>query len=132
MLNRLGITIDCRAEELEELVTFWAAALGYDRLLPDYLVDPEGVGPRLAFQIVHEAKTSKLRWHLDLYVDSLDALQPRVDELVQLGATVLTRIDETSEGYTDIFVALLDPRGNEFCVCAPHTRVDDGTELEPR
>jgi hypothetical protein len=131
-MNRLGMTIDCGADEFEELVAFWSAALGYTRLLPDYLVDPDGVGPRLAFQIVDEPKNSKLRWHLDLYVDSLDALRPRVDELVQLGATEVRRFDETGSGYTDTFIALLDPLGNEFCVCAPHTRLDDGTELEPR
>ena len=87
-MARLGITIDCSsAEEVEELAAFWAAALGYTRLLPDYLADPEGIGPRLAFQIVPDPTVGKLRWHLDLYVDHLDEMDTRVAELVKLGAT---------------------------------------------
>ena len=130
-MARVGITIDCRSEqEVEDLAAFWAAALGYTRLLPDYLADPEGVGPRLAFQIVPDPTPGKLRWHLDLYVDHLDAMQSRVAELVKLGATEVARFDEVSCGYTDIFTAMLDPLGNEFCVCAPHTSVEDGLGLE--
>jgi hypothetical protein len=131
-MDRIAITVDCSSdEEMEELAAFWAAALGYKRVLPDYLVDPEGVRPRFAFQVVPEAKVGKLRWHLDLYVDHLDEMEPRVAQLVKLGATEVLRVDEITSGYTNIFIAMLDPRGNEFCVCAPHTRVKGGAELEP-
>ena len=129
-MTTIAITVDCGADELDVLAEFWTAALGYQRILPDYLVDPEGVRPRIALEVVPEPKTVKNRWHLDIYVDSLDALRPKVDALVGLGATVVRHFEEESNGYTDVFTAMLDPRGNEFCVCAPHVRVDNGQPLD--
>ena len=75
-MTTIAITVDCGADELDVLAEFWTAALGYQRILPDYLVDPEGVRPRIALEVVPEPKTVKNRWHLDIYVDSLDALRP--------------------------------------------------------
>lgn len=126
----VAITFDCGAGELDVLAEFWSAALGYTRVLPGYLIDPGGVRPRLSIEVVPEPKTVKNRWHLDLYVDDLDALQPRVDELIELGATVVRHFDEVTSGYMNVFTAMHDPRGNEFCVCAPHVRVDDDQPLE--
>src|SRR3954453_8766414 len=126
----MAVTIDCAADDVEAAAAFWAAALEYDRVLPGYLVDPAGVQPRLSFEVVPEPKSVKNRWHLDLYVDHLDALQAKVDELVALGATEGPHFDEPAHGYTDVFTTMLDPVGNEFCVCAPHVRVEDGASLE--
>jgi hypothetical protein len=122
-MDTLGITIDCGAGELDALAEFWVAALGYESVLPGYLVDPQGVRPRLALVVVPEPKTVKNRWHLDLYVESLEALEPRVRELVALGAKEVHHIDEVTEGFTNVFTTLVDPCGNEFCVCAPHVRL---------
>ena len=122
-METLGITVDCGAEEMDLLAAFWASALGYTRVLPDYLIDPEGVRPRLVFQIVPEPKTTKNRWHLDLYVESLEALAPKVGLLTRLGATELHHVDTVTYGYTNVFTAMTDPMGNEFCICAPHVRV---------
>ena len=126
----MAVTVDCGAGEVETVASFWAAALGYRQVLPGYLVDPDGLRPRLSFEVVPERKTVKNRWHLDLYVDDLDALQAKVDELVRLGATEGRHFDEPVHGYTDVFTTMLDPVGNEFCVCAPHVRVDSGEALE--
>jgi hypothetical protein len=125
----IAITVDCGAEEVAALSVFWTAALGYEALMPDYLVDPGGVRPRLVFNVVPEPKSVKNRWHLDLYVDRLEDLDAKVAELVRLGATELHHVDEVVYGYSDVFTAMLDPCGNEFCVCAPHLRVADGTPL---
>jgi Glyoxalase-like domain len=130
VMSTIAITVDCGADELDVLAEFWTAALGYDQMLPGYLVDPDGVCPRIALEVVPEPKTVKNRWHLDVYVDNLEALQPKVDALVWLGTNVVRRVDEVSNGYTDVFTAMLDPCGNEFCVCAPHVRVGDGATLE--
>jgi hypothetical protein len=122
-MDTMGITIDCGADELDALSEFWVAALGYESVLPGYLVDPQGVRPRLALVEVPEPKTVKNRWHLDLYVESLAALEPRVRELVALGAKEVHHIDEVTQGFTNVFTTLVDPCGNEFCVCAPHVRL---------
>jgi hypothetical protein len=90
----MQLVIDCA--EPQELVKFWAPALGYvpepaptghatwreywasigvpdDELgdageLPESIVDPAGHGPRIWFQEVPEVKTIKNRLHLDLKI----------------------------------------------------------------
>ena len=52
--------------------------------------------------------------HLDLYSDEVDA---EVERLQALGATWVRREDDPE----DTYVVLLDPEGNEFCVCAVET-----------
>jgi len=126
---RVAVTLDCAAGDVPALSAFWSAALGYRALMPDYLVDPAGVEPRLVFNVVPEPKTVKNRCHLDLYVDRLEDLDGKVAELVGLGAIELHHVDEVVYGFTDVFTAMRDPCGNEFCVCAPHLRVDDGKPL---
>jgi hypothetical protein len=88
MATRMQVTIDCA--DPGRLARFWATALGYrleeppdgfarwqeywvSRGLPpeevedgyDSIVDPDGVGPRVWFQPVPEAKVVKNRVHLD-------------------------------------------------------------------
>jgi hypothetical protein len=82
------------------------------------------VKPRIVFQVVPEPKAAKNRWHLDLYVEHLDQLQPEVDRMAKLGATTLREVDEIVLGFTNTFTAMLDPGGNEFCVCTPHVPAD--------
>ena len=124
MTDTIAITVDCSADDFEKVAAFWAAALGYERVLPGYLIDPAGERPRLAFEIVPEPKVVKNRWHVDLYVEKLEALEPRVRQLVELGAVELYHLDEVTQGFTNVFAAMRDPAGNEFCVCAPHIPVD--------
>lgn len=124
-METIGITVDCSADDYDAVAEFWAAALGYERVLPGYLVDPIGIRPRMSFEIVAEPKVVKNRWHMDVYVESLEALEPRVCELVALGATVVHHIDEVIYGHTNVFTTMVDPAGNEFCLCAPHIRLRD-------
>ena len=137
------ITFDCA--DPGALGEFWAAALGYERQPPpdgfsswpealtawgvpeedfnkaNAIVDPSGVGPRIFFQRVPEAKAGKNRLHLDVPASDgvgtpveqkLAQCQTRADELVALGATVLGRVREMGSGW----IVLQDPEGNEFCV----------------
>jgi hypothetical protein len=120
MVDSVGVTVDCGGEAVDLLADFWSAALGYEKLLPFLLVDPAAVRPRIVFQVVPEAKTTNNRWHLDLYVERLDGLEPEVERLVALGATTVREVDEVVLGFSNTFTAMLDPDGNEFCVCAPH------------
>ena len=112
----LQLTIDCADPQL--LVPFWAAALHYvvepppegfpswndywrhigvpDDELPtdtdasDSIIDPNGLGPRVWFQVVPEPKSAKK------------------------GATRV-RVNST-DGLDHYGVVLQDPEGNEFCV----------------
>ena len=89
-------------------------AMGIDRSDPNRafaIVDPDGLGPRLFFLKVPEAKTAKNRMHLDVHTEP-DRLRARADELVALGATYVAEYDEP-EGH---WITLLDPEGNEFCL----------------
>jgi hypothetical protein len=88
-----------------------------------YLVDPDGVGPRLFFQEVPEGKVVKNRIHLDLQVGGgravpLATRRQRVDaeaeRLGGAGATKLRVFDEP--GVDHYFVVMQDPEGNEFCL----------------
>lgn len=89
-------------------------AFGVDRSDPDRafaIVDPEGVGPRVFFLKVAEAKTAKNRVHLDVRMGDQDR-RARADDLVALGATLVGEFDEP-EGR---WITLLDPEGNELCL----------------
>jgi hypothetical protein len=121
-LGRLAdIVFDCR--RAAPLARFWASVLdGYvvspyddaeiQRLAAmgrtpetDPTVMVEGPGPRLCFQEVDEAKTTKNRVHLDI---SVADRQAEVERLLALGAMV----HHDAEKWT----TMLDPEGNEFCL----------------
>ncbi|MFH8453590.1 VOC family protein [Streptomyces fungicidicus] len=70
-----------------------------------------GLGRRLLFQRVPEAKTAKNRLHLDLHpgAGSREEEQARLEGL---GARVLRRVEEPSGSW----LVMADPEGNEFCL----------------
>jgi hypothetical protein len=137
------VAIDCA--DPAKLSEFWAFALGY-RLpdppgdfatWPDFLraqgvpesefnsasaiEDPDGVGPRIYFQRVPEAKAGKNRLHLDVNAgggrgtpeaERVKRVDEVVAELVEHGATLVEERARMGERW----VVMLDPEGNEFCV----------------
>ncbi|MFF1439623.1 VOC family protein [Streptomyces sp. NPDC058295] len=81
---------------------------------PDDPFDAEsgtGLGRRLLFQRVPEAKTVKNRLHLDLHPGA-ELRATEVERLTALGASVLREVKEPSGQW----VVMADPEGNEFCV----------------
>ncbi|CAM5513273.1 VOC family protein [Streptomyces afghaniensis] len=70
-----------------------------------------GLGRRLLFQRVPEAKTVKNRLHLDLHPGE-GRREEEVARLEGLGARVLRRVAEQGGEW----VVMADPEGNEFCV----------------
>lgn len=70
-----------------------------------------GLGRRLLFQRVPEAKTAKNRLHLDLHPGD-GRREGEVERLTALGASVLREVKEPSGSW----VVMADPEGNEFCV----------------
>jgi hypothetical protein len=139
MTTSLQIAVDCAHPH--DLARFWAAAVGYeveqhDEMIRNLLAagvatdddvteidgrlawktaaacrDPEGVRPRLLFQVVPEVKAVKNRVHLDLHVGE-EARDAEAQRLIGLGASKLW---EGSQG-PQIWVTMADPEGNEFCV----------------
>jgi predicted enzyme related to lactoylglutathione lyase len=110
------INVDCH--DLDAMVAFYTAALGYepfgsagDRYRS--IVAPDGNGPKLVFQQVPEPKLAKNRVHLDLIVG--DAIDAEVERFLALGARRLegAEFDE----YGSRWIVLADPEGNELCLC---------------
>jgi len=150
MSTRFQVTIDCARPEV--LTRFWASALGYrvedhprasrrGRTIgaalacprtssapgdnADSLVDPDGVGPRIWFQVVPEGKVVKNRVHLDLDVGGgrdvpLATRKGRVlaetARLEAAGATRAARVGAPEQAVDHFGMSMLDPEGNEFCV----------------
>jgi len=141
----VGIQIVFDANDPTKLADFWAIALGYIVQPPPEgfdswdewatameipeenwndaraLVDPDGVGPRIFFQLVPEGKTAKNRVHLDVNAggghgtpidERHERVDSAVDRLVASGAAVVGPIEKRGE----YWVVMQDPEGNEFCV----------------
>jgi hypothetical protein len=124
MSHLMEIVLDCR--HASKLAQFWQVALGwrirpYDQaevarlaalgLTPetDPTVAIDSPDGSLVFflQEVLEPKTVKNRMHIDVRLRDQDHL----DELLRLGATVISEHD----GWR----VLVDPEGNEFCAKHP-------------
>jgi catechol 2,3-dioxygenase-like lactoylglutathione lyase family enzyme len=108
-------TID--VEDLDAMVAFWSAALGYEveqgddgsaKLWPPG--GPSAAAPSIWLQGSGTAKRGKNRVHLDLVAD-VDP-QAEVRRLVGLGA----RPVDVGQTGAERFTVLADPEGNEFCV----------------
>lgn len=144
MAVRFQLVIDCA--DPEPLARFWAAALRYEFEPPpegfatwddywrdvgvgeeelglgqDRIIDPDGSGPRIWFQVVPERKAAKNRLHPDISVSGSRALpietrQQRVDaeaeRLAGLGASYVRVLSQ--EGLDHYAIAMADPEGNEF------------------
>ncbi|WP_027499892.1 VOC family protein [Rhodococcus sp. UNC363MFTsu5.1] len=116
MTNRLvGITIDCA--DPARLASFWSAML--DIAESDDHGDDRGwatVGsrldgqPRLTFQRVPEPKTGKVRIHLDIQVEDIDAGRHRVESLGGRWAGVRHDYDDGT------VMVMHDPEDHEFCI----------------
>lgn len=135
------MTFDCAAPRV--VAEFWKAALGYadppvpsgfdsweafEASLPGEMQgsswacqDPHGVGPRLFFQRVPEAKTVKNRLHLDVRIAPglsgdarITALETEAIRLVALGATRLNLLPADDED--EACLVMQDVEGNEFCL----------------
>ncbi len=139
--KQVQVAFDCA--DPRAVAEFWKAVLGYvnppappgydsweafDASLPVesqgstwVCQDPDGVGPRLFFQRVPEAKTVKNRLHLDVRVgvgltgdERVSVLEAEAARLAALGArrVRLLLADEENEAC----LVMQDVEGNEFCL----------------
>ncbi|MEU9833348.1 VOC family protein [Streptosporangium sp. NPDC048047] len=109
------VTFDCA--EPYALATFWSQATGRP-VHPDDGADDDEVlvqgAPGLLFIRVPEGKTVKNRVHLDVTGSGGTTREEEVERLLKLGATVH---DDRRAPDGRGWVTMLDPEGNEFCVC---------------
>lgn len=110
--------MDCN--EPRRVVDFWSAVLDCAVIEPGadragwYRLQPRGSGgPFMNFQPVSEPKVGKVRIHLDVLVQDLDAA---VDRVVALGGADTGAREELPRGRVAV---MHDPEGNEFCLLAP-------------
>jgi hypothetical protein len=140
-VRQVQVTFDCAVPR--SVAEFWQEALGYvdppvppgfdswdafEQSLPPQdqgsawaAQDPTGVGPRLFFQRVPEAKTVKNRVHLDVRVgtgltgdERLAALEAEAVRLEALGASRVRLV--LADGFNESCQVMQDPEGNEFCL----------------
>ena len=143
MALEFQVTYDCSDPAV--LADFWSAALGYEREVApegfksweDYaehmglskaemaegasIVDPNGHGPRMYFQLVPEKKVMKNRAHLDIDASegmkvSLEQRKRQVEaEAARFESLGARRVKEYEE-QDHYHVTMQDPEGNEFCL----------------
>ena len=109
---RIGSTV-VNCADIEAMTEFWSAALG---LVPNSR-DPDddfrvlrGQQVNLSLQLAETPVSARDQMHLDLYAVDVAG---EVDRLRALGAAWVREVRERDDHY----VVLLDPEGNEFCVC---------------
>jgi catechol 2,3-dioxygenase-like lactoylglutathione lyase family enzyme len=115
MAVRIGSTV-VNCADIEAMTDFWCGALG---LVPDHREPGDdfrvlrGERQNMSLQVARTPVSARDQMHLDLYSDDM---RGEVERLVVLGARYVR--EEAGEGEGGTFVVLLDPEGNEFCVCA--------------
>ncbi len=112
----IEVVLDCA--DLDRSTTFWSVALGYEHAgsAEQYSVlrDRDGRRPRLLLQRVDEPKTGKNRVHFDLTAPDIEGEAMRLEGL---GARRVPDGHLTELGTE--WIQMVDPEGNEFCVCKP-------------
>jgi catechol 2,3-dioxygenase-like lactoylglutathione lyase family enzyme len=117
---RLGSTV-INCADLEPMTDFWCAALDLTtnhREPGDEFRVLRGTPVNLSLQLAKTPVSARDQMHLDLYSDDPD---PEVERLLALGARLVRRVEEPD----DTYIVLLDPEGNEFCVCLVDTPLEE-------
>jgi Glyoxalase-like domain len=142
MAGKVQVVFDCK--DPESLSRFYADALHYKMQDPpegyaswkdalkasgvpeeewnsaSAIVDPEGSGPRIYFQLMETPKLGKNRLHIDVNasdkraseVERKKQVRSEVERIAKLGAIKQEEWDDR----TGFWIVMLDPEGNEFCV----------------
>jgi hypothetical protein len=116
------VTVDCA--DPARVAAFWNSALGWGGVAAPgdgsgAICGPGGNGAYLEFVRVAEGKVVKNRVHLGCSVDTLDELDPEIERLLALGATLAWEESfppRVAARFRN--VVLRDPEGNEFCLGA--------------
>jgi 4a-hydroxytetrahydrobiopterin dehydratase len=107
-VSSLEVCID--TSDPDRIRPFWRAALAFDEGEDGSLIDPADQLPSIWFQTMDEPRTARNRIHLDLTV-AHDEAEARIAAVIAAGG----RRGETS--LPPSFTVLIDPDGNEVCIC---------------
>ena len=110
----INVEVSIDVLETGPVADFWCELLGYrpegDPDADWVRLDPPDGLPTPNLQRVPEAKHTKNRVHLDIYVTDPESW---IGRAIELGATRLSVHDDADDWYC----VLADPAGNEFCIC---------------
>jgi 4a-hydroxytetrahydrobiopterin dehydratase len=110
-LQTVQVAID--ALVIPDVLPFWRAVLGYQKLGDEDVFDPHFQGPPVWFQQMDAPRPQRNRIHIDLYVPH-DQAEARVAAAIAAGGHVVN--DENAPGWW----TLADAEGNEVDVaCWP-------------
>lgn len=113
--------IDAPSDVRDEVVTFWAGALGATATptgMDAYHILDDAAPPNRV--VVQDVGNGRAGVHFDIHTDDLEA---EIQRLVALGATV---VDDSWAKHPGRWVIMRDPAGVDFCV------VDAMNELRPQ
>jgi hypothetical protein len=130
MIEIQTVTFDCA--DPWGLARWWSQATGWPLVDSEpgddeVMLDPPADGrhqPPLLFIRVPEGKTVKNRLHLDVTPTEGRTRDEEVERLIALGAKPYA--DHRNPDGTG-WMILLDPEGNEFCVCRGAAEREAGT-----
>lgn len=116
-LDAFGLEVAIDAIDIDAVLPFWRAVLGYRDEPPRQeggqvlaIVDPLRIGPAFWFQQMDEPRPQRNRIHIDVSVPH-DIGEQRVAAAIAAGGTLV------SDRRARAFWILADPEGNEACVC---------------
>ena len=87
----------------------WKAALGYDQVGGEDLIDPQSRHPPIWFQDMDPPRTQRNRLHVDVFVPP-DAAEARIAAALAAGGHVV------DDSHAPAWTVLADRAGNEVCV----------------
>jgi 4a-hydroxytetrahydrobiopterin dehydratase len=94
-----------------EVMPFWRAVLGYQKVGEEDLVDPHGRGPSFWFQEMDAPRPQRNRIHVDVSVPH-DQAEARVAAAIAAGGHLVT------DDHAPSWWVLADTEGNEACVAS--------------
>jgi 4a-hydroxytetrahydrobiopterin dehydratase len=98
------------AMDIEAVMPFWKAVLGYVDDGEDAIADPNRIGPPFWFQQMDAPRPQRNRIHIDVTVPH-DVAESRIESALAAGGTMVT------DRWAKAFWVLADPEGNEACIC---------------
>jgi 4a-hydroxytetrahydrobiopterin dehydratase len=106
-VHTVQLAID--AMDIQAVLPFWAAVLGYERRGDTALRDPRGIGPSVWFQQMDAPRPQRNRIHVDLALPRALA-RPRIDAALAAGGRIVTA------EFAPHWWTLADAEGNEIDV----------------
>jgi 4a-hydroxytetrahydrobiopterin dehydratase len=103
------VQIAVDAVNIQAIVPFWRAVLGYRERGDECVVDPAGRGPTIWFQQMDEPRPQRNRIHVDVAVPQ-EVAEARVAAALEAGGVLVTG------EHAPTWWTLADPEGNEVDV----------------